>query len=159
MNLTINIQRNTNTLLEKILVPFDGSGYSQKAFEKALEIAEKFASKLIVITVLQSTVSESAGISLERMQEIQDEEKDTATVMLKKLESQANAKNVSFLMQVIHNPSSADGIVTFADKNNIDLIVIGSHGRTGFRKIVLGSVANGVLAQAKCPVLITKGTE
>ncbi|WP_428325452.1 universal stress protein [Nitrosopumilus sp.] len=145
--------------MEKILVPFDGSGYSQKAFEKALEIAEKFASKLIVITVLQSTVSESAGISLERMQEIQDEEKDTATVMLKKLESQANAKNVSFLMQVIHNPSSADGIVTFADKNNIDLIVIGSHGRTGFRKIVLGSVANGVLAQAKCPVLITKGTE
>jgi nucleotide-binding universal stress UspA family protein len=90
------------------------------------------------------------------MQEIQDEEKDAATVMLKNLESQANAKNVSFLMDVIHNPSSADGIVIFAEKNNVDLIVIGSHGRTGFRKIVLGSVANGVLAQAKCPVLITK---
>ncbi len=62
-------------------------------------------------------------------------------------------------MEVIINPSSADGIVTFAEKNNVDLIVIGSHGRTGFRKIVLGSVANGVLAQAKCPVLITKGSE
>ena len=141
------------------MVPFDGSGYSQKAFEKALEIAEKFASKLIVVTVLQSKVSESAGISLERMQEIQDEEKDTATVMLKELESQANSKNVSFLMEVIHNPSAPDGIVNFAEKNNVDLIVIGSHGRTGFRKIVLGSVANGVLANAKCPVLITKGTE
>ena len=141
------------------MVPFDGSGYSQKAFDKALEIAEKFTSKLIVITVLQSKMSDSAGISLERMQEIQDEETDAATAMLKELESQANAKNVPFSMEVIHNPSSADGIVTFADKNNMDLIVIGSHGRTGFRKLVLGSVANGVVAQAKCPVLITKGTE
>ncbi|WP_255430747.1 universal stress protein [Candidatus Nitrosopumilus sp. SW] len=146
-------------MLEKILVPFDGSGYSQKAFEKALEISEKFESKLVVVTVLQSKVSDSAGISLERMQEIQEEEKDTATVMLKKLEDKANAKNIPFSMEIIHNPSPSDGIVTFADKNKVDLIVIGSHGRTGFRKIVLGSVANGVLAHAKCPVLITKGTE
>ena len=146
-------------VLEKILVPFDGSGYSQKAYEKALEIAEKFGSKILVVSVLQSKAAETAGVSLERMQEIQDEEKDTATTMLKNLESQATAKNISFHMEVIINPSSADGIVTFAEKNNVDLIVIGSHGRTGFRKIVLGSVANGVLAQAKCPVLITKGTE
>lgn len=145
--------------MEKILVPFDGSGYSQKAYEKALEIAEKFGSKILVVSVLQSKAAETAGVSLERMQEIQDEEKDTATTMLKNLESQATAKNISFHMEVIINPSSADGIVTFAEKNNVDLIVIGSHGRTGFRKIVLGSVANGVLAQAKCPVLITKGTE
>jgi len=146
-------------LLEKILVPFDGSGYSQKAFEKALEIAEKFDSKLILVSVLQSKVGDSTGISLERMQEIQDEEKEAATTMLKNLESQVTGKNISFHMEVIHNPSSADGIVTFAEKNCVDLIVIGSHGRTGFRKIVLGSVANGVLAQAKCPVLITKGTQ
>ena len=145
--------------MEKILVPFDGSGYSQKAYEKALEIAEKFGSKILVVSVLQSKAAETAGVSLERMQEIQDEEKDTATTMLKNLESQATAKNISFHMEVIINPSSADGIVTFAEKHNADLIVIGSHGRTGFRKIVLGSVANGVLAQAKCPVLITKGTE
>ena len=145
--------------MEKILVPFDGSGYSQKAFEKALEIAEKFGSKLTAITVLQSKVADSAGISLERMQEIQDEEKDTATTMLKNLEEHANAKNVPFSMEVIHNPSPSDGIITLADNNNVDLIVIGSHGRTGFRKIVLGSVANGVLAHAKCPVLITKGSD
>lgn len=140
------------------MVPFDGSGYSQKAFDNALEISEKFGSKLIVVTVLQSKVADSTGISLERMQEIQDEENDVATDMLKNLESQANAKNVHFTMEVIRNPSPADGIVNFAEKNNVDLIVIGSHGRTGLRKIMLGSVANGVLENAKCPVLITKGT-
>ncbi|MFB5606348.1 MAG: universal stress protein [Nitrosarchaeum sp.] len=145
--------------MKNILVPFDGSGYSQKAFEKALDIAEKFESKLIVVTILQSKISDSAGVSLERLQEIQDEEVNTSTIMLKKLESQANAKNVPFSIAIIHNPSSSDGIVIFAEKNNVDLIVMGSHGRTGFRKMVLGSVANGVLGRAKCPVLITKGTE
>ena len=145
--------------MKKILVPFDGSGYSQKAFEKGLEIAEKFESELIVMTVLQSKISDSAGISLERLEEIQEEEEDAATAMLKKLEDQANGKKIPFSIEIIHNPSSSDGIVSFANNNNIDLIVIGSHGRTGFRKIVLGSVASGVLEHAKCPVLITKGTE
>ena len=145
--------------MEKILVPFDGSGYSQKAYEKALEIAEKFESKIMVVTVLQSKISDSTGVSIERMQEIQDEEVDIATTMLKKLEGQANTKNVPFAIKVIHNPSSEDGILAFAESNNVDLIVMGSHGRTGFRKLVLGSVANGVVGHAKCDVLITKGTE
>ena len=112
---------------------------------------------MIVLTVIQSKISDSAGISLERLQEIQDEEEDAATTMLKKLEDQANAKNIPFSMKIIHNPSTPDGIVAFAENNNVDLIVIGSHGRTGFRKLVLGSVANGVLSHAQCPVLVTKG--
>ena len=144
--------------MKKILVPFDGSGYSEKAFEKGLEIAEKFESELIVMTVIQSKISDSAGMSLERMQEIQDEEEDMATTMLKKLEAKASAKNVSFSIKIIHNPSSSEGIVNYADSNSIDLVVMGSHGRTGFRKIVLGSVASGVVGHSKCPVLITKGT-
>lgn len=145
-------------MLEKILVPYDGSGFSQKAFEKGLAIAEKFESQLIVLTVIQSKISDSAGISVERLQEIQDEEDDDATKMLKTLEDHANNKNVSFSMKIIRNPSASDGIVNFAHSNNVDLIVIGSHGRTGFRKLVLGSVANGVLSHSKCPVLVTKGT-
>lgn len=145
--------------MEKILVPFDGSGFSQKAFEKGLEIAEKFGSQLIVITVIQSKISDSAGVSLERLQEIQDEEENDAIAMLKELEDKAKAKNIPFSTKIIHNPSASDGIVSFANSNNIDLITIGSHGRTGLRKIVLGSVANGVLAGTKCPILVTKGEE
>jgi len=143
--------------LEKILVPYDGSGFSQKAFEKGLTIAEKFESQLIVLTVIQSKMSDSVGISIDRLQEIQDEEDDDATKMVKKLEVKANAKNVSFTMKIIRNPSTSEGIVNFAHSNNVDLIVVGSHGRTGVRKLVLGSVANGVLSHAKCPVLVTKG--
>jgi nucleotide-binding universal stress UspA family protein len=144
--------------LKKILVPFDGSRYSEKAYEKALEIAEKFESEIIVMTVIQSKIADSAGISLTRMQEIQDEEEGVATAILKKLEANAKAKNIPFSIKIVHNPSSSAAIVDYAtDSSNIDLIVMGSHGRTGFRKIVLGSVANGVVGHAKCSVLITKG--
>ena len=145
-------------MLKKILVPFDGSGYSEKAYEKALEIAEKFESDLIVMTVLQSKIPDSAGVSIQRLQELQDEQENEATSMLRKLETEAKNKNIPFSIKVIHNPSSSDGITTFAENNNIDLIVMGSHGRTGLRKIVLGSVANGVIGHTKCPVLITKGS-
>ena len=143
-------------MLKKILVPFDGSGYSEKAYEKALEIAEKFESDLIVMTVLQSKIPDSAGVSIQRLQELQDEQESEATSMLRKLETEAKNKKISFSIKVVHNPSSSDGIATFAENNNIDLIVMGSHGRTGLRKIVLGSVANGVIGHTKCPVLITK---
>ena len=140
-------------------MPFDGSGYSEKAYEKALEIAEKFESEVIVMTVLQSKIPDSAGVSIERLEEIQDQQEDQATIMLRKLEEEAKNKSISFSIKVVHNPSSSDGIVSFAENNNIDLIVMGSHGRTGLRKIVLGSVASGVVGHAKCPVLITKGSK
>jgi nucleotide-binding universal stress UspA family protein len=143
--------------LKKILVPFDGSGYSEKAYEQALEIAEKFESELIVMTVIQSKISDSSGMSLTRMQEIQDEEEDAATSMLKTLEDRAKAKNISFSIKIVHNPSSSEAIVGYADSHDMDLIVMGSHGRTGFRKIVLGSVAGGVVGHTKCSVLITNG--
>ena len=47
-------------------------------------------------------------------------------------------------------------IVTFAKTKKIDLIVMGSHGKTGFDKLMLGSVANGVVQRARCPILIVK---
>ena len=47
-------------------------------------------------------------------------------------------------------------IVDFAERNNIDLIVIGTKGRTGFKKVLLGSVASGVVTYAHCPVLVVR---
>ncbi|MDH3313378.1 MAG: universal stress protein, partial [Nitrosopumilus sp.] len=57
-------------IFEHILIPYNGTSGSEKAFEKALEIAEKFESKLTAMTVIQSKTTDSAGMSLTRMQEI-----------------------------------------------------------------------------------------
>ncbi len=90
--------------MKNILVPFDGSGYSEKTFEKALEIASKFDSKLTALTVLHAKLEESSGVSIERLGEIQDEQIDEATAMLKNLEEKAKSKNIQLSIKVTHNP-------------------------------------------------------
>ncbi len=141
---------------EQILVPYDASSYANHAFDDALKIAEKFGSKLTVLTVLGTKAEQSTGISLERAIDIQDEHEDAATKILKDLESFAKEKGVEFSFKVIYEPSPYKGIINFSNSNSIDLIVMGSHGRSGIKKALLGSVASGVVEHANCPVLIIK---
>jgi nucleotide-binding universal stress UspA family protein len=141
---------------EQILVPYDASSYANHAFQKALEIAEKFGSKITVLTVLGTKVESISGISLERAIEIQDEQEDAATKILKDLERLAKDKGVEFSFKVIYDPSTYKGIVNFSNSNSMNLIVMGSHGRSGIKKALLGSVASGVVEHANCPVLIIK---
>ena len=57
---------------------------------------------------------------------------------------------------VVANKSVVAEIVSYAESNNIDLIVIGTRGKSGFKKLLLGSVASGVVTYAHCPVLVIK---
>ena len=141
---------------EQILVPYDASSYANHAFDDALKIAEKFGSKITVLTVLGTKVEQSTGISLERAIEIQEGHEDVATKILKDLEGLAKEKGVEFSFKVIYEPSPYKGIVNFSNSNSMDLIVMGSHGRSGIKKALLGSVASGVVEHANCPVLIIK---
>ena len=143
---------------EQILVPYDASSYANHAFDEALKIAEKFGSKITVLTILGGGVEHHTGISLERAIQIQDEHEDAATKILKDLEGIAKEKGVEYSFQVIFEPSPYKGIVNFSNSNSMDLIVMGSHGRRGIKKALLGSVASGVVEHANCPVLIIKKT-
>lgn len=64
-------------------------------------------------------------------------------------------RNVRYTHRLLTGPV-AETILTFAEQEQIDLIVIGSHGRSGIRRMLLGSVAESVLRNAKCPVLVVK---
>ena len=141
---------------EQILVPYDASSYANHAFDDALKIAEKFGSKITVLTVLGTKVEQSTGISLEKAIEIQERHEDAATKILKDLEGLAKEKGVEFSFKVIYEPSPYKGIVNFSNSNSMDLIVMGTHGRSGIKKALLGSVASGVVEHANCPVLIIK---
>lgn len=141
---------------EKILVPYDASSFANHAFDEALKIAEKFGSKITVLTVLGTKVQQSETISLERAIEIQDEHEDMATKILEDLEGLAKEKGVEFSFKVVYEQSSYKGIINFADSISADLIVMGSHGRSGIKKAILGSVASKVVENANCPVLIIK---
>jgi nucleotide-binding universal stress UspA family protein len=64
---------------------------------------------------------------------------------------------VNIWSEIVEGPFSLVGeIVNYAENNHIDLIVTGSRGRTGFKKVLLGSVASGIVTYAHCPVLVIK---
>lgn len=145
-------------MINNILVPYDFTNFGDLAFEKAIEIAKKFDSKLTLLTVIGSDV-DTSNMSLTRAQEIHDESENKAKEDLNKIKNSAKMKNIPISVEIIHNSSNSEGILSFSEKDNTDLIVMGSHGRSGFKKLVLGSVASQVVTKAKCPVLIVKSSK
>lgn len=143
-------------MASKILVPYDASQFSNDAFNEALIIAKKFDAKLEALCVLGAAMQDRAVISLSTAIQLQDEQEDKATKIFKDLEKISQDEGVNFSFSVIYDPDPSKGIVNYANSHDFDLIVIGSHGRTGLRKKILGSVAYGVVEHAKCPVLIIK---
>ena len=73
------------------------------------------------------------------------------------MKEKAKPLNVAVRTEVIESPKSLVGeILEYAERNGIDLIVLGTRGRSGFKRIVLGSVASGVVTYASCPVIVVK---
>lgn len=142
--------------ITNILVPFDGSVYSVKAFNAALDIAKKHDAKINVLTCLEKENLGAWYVDKRVNKQIIRDAKKVAMVFLSKLEKTANSSGVSLSVHVLETKSISKQIVDFANSKKINLIVIGSHGQTGFNRFLLGSVSNAVSQSAKCPVLIIK---
>jgi len=142
--------------ITNILVPFDGSAHSVKAFNTALDIAKKHDAKINVLTCLEKENLGAWYVDKRVNKQIIRDAKKFAKDSLSKLEKRAEKSGVSLSVQVLETKSISKKIVEFANSKKINLIVIGSHGQTGFNRLILGSVSNAVSQLAKCPVLIIK---
>ena len=143
-------------MFQKILVPFDLSTQSTRAFKVALDIAKCRDSKITLLTCLEGDAWHHKYYDARADAELIQKQKKVSKKHLEKLESLAERNNISVKSQIISSKSVVNDIVNYAKSRKYDLVVIGSHGRTGFDKLLLGSVANGVSQKTKCPVLIVK---
>jgi nucleotide-binding universal stress UspA family protein len=75
---------------------------------------------------------------------------------LDKVKLMANEKSVQIKTEVIASTNVAGGIVDYAEDKDVNLIVVGTRGKSGFKKVLLGSVAGDVVTYAHCPVLVVK---
>lgn len=135
---------------ERILVAMDGSIYSDKALDQALSMAKVCGSTLFAITVMvvyPATLGTAPWVK-ERLSE-------EAGRILEKAKNKSAEENVpcETIVHIGKNPHEL--IVREAMERNIDLIVMGTHGRTGLKKLLLGSVAERVIGHAPCAVLVT----
>ncbi len=144
--------------ISKVLVAVDGSKPSLNASIYAIDFAKKNEAELIVLCIVSPvTYSQFEYANVGRLREIEKDEKDKAEHDIDKVKQKATENNVKVKTEVLIKYTSAvKEIVEYAENNNIDLIVLGSRGRTGFKKLLLGSVANGVVTYSRCPVLVVK---
>jgi len=143
-------------VFSKILVPFDGSSYSMKAFKAALEVAKKHKSKVFVLSCLEKDNLGAWYIDKRINKQIISDAKKYAKSFLVKLEKTAKESQIPVSINIQETKSIAKEIIDYAESKKINLIIMGSHGQTGFNRLVLGSVSNKISQLSKCPVLIMK---
>jgi len=143
--------------IETILVPMDGSDQSFEAAEYAISLAKMMNARIIAIHAfgIPMYVPEYRGTLF--LPTWYDRTRKVAEGWLEKVNVMGRRKDVDVETEVIIDVASVvDAIVTYAKKKKVDLIVMGTKGRTGLKKFLLGSVASGVVEYAHCPVLVVR---
>ena len=140
--------------IRTILHPTDFSERSANAFEVACSLARDSGAGLIVLHVLERPVIAYTGVAMAPPAPGPSEEERKALLKrLKHVQPQAPAVAVEHRLE---QGDPATGILQVAQEAGCDLIVMGTHGRTGLGRLLLGSVAEQVLRKAPCPVLTVK---
>jgi nucleotide-binding universal stress UspA family protein len=136
---------------DRILVATDGSEYSRKAVDKALDLVQYSRGTLTVVSVLEisphiyAVAPEIAEEKIKQPQKYVEEVKDLAAS--RGIQAEGFVREAECANEVIND---------VAREQNIDLIVVGSHGRTGLKRLLMGSVTESVIAHSPCPVLVVK---
>jgi nucleotide-binding universal stress UspA family protein len=136
---------------DRILVATDGSEYSRKAVDTALDLLQYSRGRLTVVSVLEisahiyAVAPEITEEKIKLPQKYVEEVKELAAS--RGLLAEGFAREAECANEVITD---------IARKQSIDLIVVGSHGRTGLKRLLMGSVTESVIAHAPCPVLVVK---
>lgn len=150
---------------KKILVGVDGSEKSFEAADYAMNLAEKYKSELLLIVNILKIEPWYHGEypyewgEPEVLEEVYEKEKQEMQNILNKIKDKADKLNLNSKADVVMTPRTTNpsiALVIYSERNNIDLIVVGTRGRTGFKKMLLGSVASGIVTYAHCPVLVIK---
>ena len=143
---------------QQILVPVDGSKISLSAVKKAAQLAVAFNSKLTLVSLVAEDPFSNADFyySASIMRDYFVQAYENAEKALVEAAQVAKDVGVEASTEVVKGLVSAEGVVATATQYNADLIVMGSHGRKGFQKVLLGSFAQDVLSNTELPVLIVK---
>ena len=144
-------------MIRRILHPSDFSPASRRAFAKALELGKQNRAQLIVAHVMSPIMPTADGyISPQVYAQMEAASRRYAQKQVRALIARARRAGVR-ARGILLEGAPAERIVRAARGQRADMIVMGTHGRTGIARFVLGSVANRVVSQAGIPVLTVRG--
>jgi nucleotide-binding universal stress UspA family protein len=152
----------SETRINRILLPTDGSESATRAANVAIEVAKKFRAELIVLHVIavpptgvaKARLSPGYDVELQEYFESARKKADSIVDEVTQLAKAKNVKATSLIRE--YSFSVVETILEQATKNNVDIIVMGTRGLTGFKELLIGSVSSGVLHHAHSSVLIVR---
>ena len=150
--------------ITRILVPVDFSAHSERALRYATTLANRFNATMEVLHVVEDPFVSGAWSPeavAPNIPELLDDLVAAARGKLDEMKAAAIAKGARFKTTVLTTVVSgrpADSITDYAQTERFDLIVMGTHGRTGLSHVLLGSVAERVVRTAPCPVMTVRDT-
>jgi len=142
-------------LYKKILIATDGSEYTKNSIDYGIDLAKSTQAKLHVIYVIDTAAFASIPMDAawESMYELLKQEGDEAT---RYVAERAEAEGVEVEKLTVEG-HPAEEIIKYAEKNSMNLIVMGTLGKSGLDRFLLGSVAEKVVRASKIPVLVVRG--
>ena len=146
----------TSDFYRNIVIATDGSENNQKAVSYGIEIAKLSGAKVYALHVIDTNfLSRSWTAGWETMYEVLKQDGEKAAYKVKEFGDALGIEVKEVLLE--GHPSSE--IIDFAENNDIDLIVMGTLGKTGLDRFLMGSVAEKVIRNSKIPVLVVRGEE
>ena len=134
---------------EKLLLATDGSEFAEAAIHEAINIAKVCSSKLFIISVVEFN-AEYAALAPKLIDKAENETKEHLESVKEKITKEGLECDI-----IIHQGEEAyKFIVDEARQRKADMIVMGSHGRTGLKRLMMGSVTSRVIGHAPCKVLV-----
>ncbi|MGB3336823.1 MAG: universal stress protein [Devosia sp.] len=149
-------------MYSRIVVGIDGSELASKALRHAIGLAKENKARLFVVTSTEPSVLLAPGAEMmavntaDFIAELEEVKSSSAQATLTEAEALAAAEGLTIEKIHVSSSTAADAIVTTAERQGASLIVMGSHGRRGLGRLLLGSQAAEVLARATIPVLVVK---
>ncbi len=144
-------------MFKHILVPVDGSPTARLAVEKATGLAQAFGARVTAIFVINPYPFTGVGTDFAYGQgEYLSAATAEANAAIKAAKAAFEGAGVSVTTSVVEARTAWRGVVQAAESAQADLIVMGSHGRSGLEKLVLGSVVQAVLSHTRLPVLVVR---
>ena len=141
--------------IRRILCPVDFSAFSVRAYRHALSLAQRYQAELLVLCIVEPWRHPCSGfiVSAGHFAEFFEQLFHNAETQLQEFVT-THADNNTPSQCIVQEGMASDCILDFAEARKTDLIVMGTHGRRGFDRLMLGSVTERVMRKASCPVLI-----
>jgi hypothetical protein len=135
--------------IEKLMVATDGSEYSESAIREAINLAKICSSNLIAVSVVKTNLEFETVLT-----QFVEKEEQEAIKHLEAVKAQAAKEGINCMTIVSLSEEPYEDIVRHASKNNVDMIIMGTHGKTEMKRLMMGSVTARVIGHAPCNILV-----